>query len=112
MSAGVARRGGLAHAAAMASSSDRFFAVCAALIALAVAGCADHPARPHSEDAYQACLDHAYQTGDVGVYGPNSLERRFPGDRDARRSLPSPSRLNWPQSPADQCRELRARGLL
>jgi hypothetical protein len=80
--------------------------------ALALCACGDAPPRTHGDDGYQACLDRANRTGDLGVYDRPSLER-FPGDRQGRREgLPNPSRLNWPQSAADRCSDLRARGLL
>jgi hypothetical protein len=84
-----------------------------AAVVLLLGACSEPTHRAHADDAYQACLDRAYRTGDLGVYDRFSLERSFPGDRGGRRDgLPYPSRLNWPQSAADRCGDLRARGLL
>ncbi|HEX9461713.1 MAG TPA: hypothetical protein VGB82_03865 [Alphaproteobacteria bacterium] len=84
-----------------------------AAIAVVLSACGDAPHRARADDPYQACLDRAYRTGDVGDYGPTTLQHQFPGDRDGRRlnGLPYPSRLKWPQSPVDQCNDLRTRGL-
>ena len=85
----------------------------AAPVALLLAACGEPDPRARASDPYQACLDRAQSAGDLGVYDRTTLQRGYPSDRDLRQSgVPYPSRLNWPQSPADRCSDLRARGLL
>jgi len=82
-------------------------------VMLALAACGEPDPRARASDPYQACLDRANSGGDLGVYDRPSLQRGYPSERDMRQTgVPYPSRLNWPQSAADRCSDLRARGLL
>jgi len=80
---------------------------------LVLTACGEHDPRARASDPYQACLDRAYSAGDLGIYDRPTLQHGFPSEREIRQSgVPYPSRLNWPQSAADRCSDLRARGLL
>ena len=73
-----------------------------ALLALAVAGCAEPPLRTASSDeAYQACLTRGYQMGDL----PYSATRFYQSHVEDRIWTPA-------RSPVTQCNEYRARGEL
>ena len=73
-----------------------------AILALALAGCAEPPVRmAANDDAYQACVHRGYQIGDLPYrattfYHSNAADHIWPATK----------------SPVEQCSEFRARGQL
>jgi len=85
--------------------------IVAACVATALVGCSDPDHVARDSDPYQACLDRAYSSGYSGTDSLSTLQRGFATDRVGPRGG-GPARLNWPQSSADRCNDLRTRGQL